>query len=117
LAVTALGAIATTANPQYTTREIVNQVTDARVKLVITVPELIPKVAEPNLRTILLDGDTSSSVHSGANATFYTDLIAGMHETEYRRPPTKLRGTAALLYSSGTTGASKGVVLTTSSPR
>jgi 4-coumarate--CoA ligase len=35
-----------------------------------------------------------------------------MQETEYRRPPTRQSDTAALFYSSGTTGESKGVVLT-----
>ncbi|PVH33227.1 hypothetical protein PAHAL_9G601400 [Panicum hallii] len=114
-AVTALGAVATTANPLYTPREIANQVTDARAKLAITVSEVLPKIAELRLLAILLDGDAAragASVHPGASVTLYSDLIAGAQETEYRRPPTKQSNTAALLYSSGTTGASKGVVLT-----
>ncbi|PUZ42806.1 hypothetical protein GQ55_9G611000 [Panicum hallii var. hallii] len=114
-AVTALGAVATTANPLYTPREIANQVTDARAKLAITVSEVLPKIAELRLPAILLDGDAAragASVHPGASVTLYSDLIAGAQETEYRRPPTKQSDTAALLYSSGTTGASKGVVLT-----
>ncbi|XP_062213588.1 4-coumarate--CoA ligase-like 1 [Phragmites australis] len=54
----------------------------------------------------------STSVLSDANVILYSDLIAGVLETEYRRPPTKQSDTAALLYSSGTTGATKGVILT-----
>lgn len=114
-AVTALGAVATTANPLYTPREIAKQVTDSRAKLAITVSELLPKIAELRLPTILLDGDAASvpsSMPPGASVTFYPDLIAGAQETEYRRPPIQQGDTAALLYSSGTTGASKGVILT-----
>ncbi|KAL6645485.1 hypothetical protein ACP70R_017093 [Stipagrostis hirtigluma subsp. patula] len=106
-AVTALGAVATTANPLYTAREIAKQASDARAKLVITVSALLPAIAELRLPTILLDGDAAS-----ASVTLYSDLVAGVRETEYRRPPTKQSDTAALLYSSGTTGASKGVILT-----
>ncbi|XP_062216773.1 4-coumarate--CoA ligase-like 1 [Phragmites australis] len=116
-AVTALGAVATTANPLYTSREIAKQVSDACAKLSITISGLLPKIAELRLPTILIDGDAASasaiaSMPPGTSVTLYSDLIAGVQETEYRRPPTKQNDTAALLYSSGTTGASKGVILT-----
>ncbi|CAD6209597.1 unnamed protein product [Miscanthus lutarioriparius] len=71
-------------------------------------------VAELRLPAILLDGDAAASVivPSGANVTLYSDLVDGVQETEYRRPPTKRSDTPPLLYSSGTTGERKGVVLT-----
>ncbi|CAL4912626.1 unnamed protein product [Urochloa decumbens] len=114
-AVTALGAVATTANPLYTPREVAKQATDAGAKLAITISELLPKIADLRLPTILLDGDAASATASmprGASVTLYSDLIAGAQEKEYRRPPIKQSDTAALLYSSGTTAASKGVILT-----
>jgi 4-coumarate--CoA ligase len=113
LAVTALGAVATTANPHYTTREIATQVADADVKLIITVADLMPKVAELRLPAILLDGDATASMPPRTNLIIpYSDLTDGVREAEYRRPATKQSDTAALMYSSGTTGTSKGVILT-----
>ncbi|NP_001130746.2 uncharacterized protein [Zea mays] len=118
-AVTALGAVATTANPLYTPREVAKQATDSRAKLAITVSELLPKIVDLGFPTILLDGggdgDAASAAASkpqGASVTLYSDLVSGARETEYRRPPTKQSDTTALMYSSGTTGASKGVILT-----
>ncbi|TVU48352.1 hypothetical protein EJB05_07986, partial [Eragrostis curvula] len=114
-AVTAIGAIVTTANALYTPREIAKQVADSRAKLAITFSALLPKIVDLGLPAILLDGDATSAnafATPGATVTLYSDLVAGAHETEYRRPETKQSDTAALLYSSGTTGASKGVILT-----
>ncbi|OEL32144.1 4-coumarate--CoA ligase-like 1 [Dichanthelium oligosanthes] len=113
LAVTALGAVATTANPLYTPLEIAKQVADARAKLIVTVSDLLPKIADLRLPTILLDGDVAFVPSDYANnVTLYSELIAGVQEMEYLRPPTRQSDMAALFYSSGTTGVSKGVVLT-----
>ncbi|KAF7041340.1 hypothetical protein CFC21_051152 [Triticum aestivum] len=110
-AVTAAGAVASTANPLYTPREIAKQASDARAKLVVTVAELLPKVAALRLPVILLD-DAAPPATADVTVTLYSDLVSGADESAYRRPPTKQGDTAGLLYSSGTTGESKGVVLT-----
>jgi 4-coumarate--CoA ligase len=44
-AVVSIGAVATTVNPIYTVRELMKQAKDSKAKVVITVPELWPKVS------------------------------------------------------------------------
>ncbi|KAK9058808.1 hypothetical protein SSX86_023651 [Deinandra increscens subsp. villosa] len=100
-AVTSLGAIATTANPLYTVHELSHQISDSKPKLIITVDQLLPKVTGFNLP--ILD------LHN------YSDLIAkSRHKVTGSVPPTSVsqNDVAVILYSSGTTGLSKGVVLT-----
>ncbi|CAI0397968.1 unnamed protein product [Linum tenue] len=84
LAVASFGAVATTANPLYTTAELGKQIKDSNPKLIITVPELWEKVKGFDLPAVFLGSPIR----------------------------VKQSDTAALLYSSGTTGVSKGVVLT-----
>lgn len=115
LGVIALGAIATTANPVYTVSELSKQVKDSNPKVVITVPELYDKVKDFNLMTVMLGPEekmppsnmmTSKIVH-------FQDLIKLAGDvSEFPKVSIKQSDTASLLYSSGTTGLSKGVILT-----
>ncbi|CAN1339650.1 Probable CoA ligase CCL5 [Linum perenne] len=84
IAIMSIGAILTPANPVNTSAEIVKQATDSGAKLIISDPEQLPKLSS------LLDGG----------------IIPVMTTTSSQSE------TAAILYSSGTTGASKGVILT-----
>lgn len=116
LAVTAIGAIATTVNPVYTVNELSKQVEDSTPKLVVTVPELFDKVKDFKLPVILLCSqriEKPSDVKTVPKFLYFHDLLdlAG-NVTEFPAVSVKQTDTAALLYSSGTTGVSKGVILT-----
>ncbi|XAR61566.1 hypothetical protein NMG60_11016022 [Bertholletia excelsa] len=109
LSVASLGAIITTTNPLNTPREIAKQIADSKPVLAFTTPQLIPKLADTDLPIILM-GDRSIGRTSAKIVTTLEEMM--------RRPPSQSRvkeqvtqdDTATLLYSSGTTGASKGVV-------
>ncbi|KAI3688154.1 hypothetical protein L1987_81863 [Smallanthus sonchifolius] len=105
-AVIALGAIATTVNPQYTIGEISKQVTDCNPKLIITVKELCHKVEHFGLPVVFLNSESSRNGWFG-----YKDLIL-KPDSVSELPKVSIRGddTAALLYSSGTTGEGSSVV-------
>ncbi|OMP02476.1 AMP-dependent synthetase/ligase [Corchorus olitorius] len=117
-AVTAIGAIATTANPIYTVNELSKQVKDSTPKLLVTVPELFDKVKDFKLPVILL-GPKQNNPKSPSDAkntpkilSFHDLLNSARNETEFPAVSIKQTDTASLLYSSGTTGVSKGVILT-----
>ncbi|KAF3972073.1 hypothetical protein CMV_004399 [Castanea mollissima] len=111
LSIVAVGAIASTTNPLYTTQELAKQVKDSKPKLVITVAELYDKVKGFNLPAVILG--PNSNVTSNPNVIHFNDLLnyPSSSESELNINNVKQNDTAALLYSSGTTGTSKGVVL------
>lgn len=115
LSIVAIGAIATTVNPLYTVHELAKQVKDSNPKLVITVSELWDKVKNFNLPTVFLGSKPKLS--SDSNIIHFDDLVnqsGSGSESELVNlnvNNVKQSDTAALLYSSGTTGTSKGVVL------
>ncbi|XP_022998874.1 4-coumarate--CoA ligase-like 7 [Cucurbita maxima] len=114
IGIVAIGAIVTTCNPVYTVSELSKQVRDAKPKLMISVVELWDKVKDLNIPTVLLDKQIPLEIQSSKILCF-NDLInmAGDKSgSEFPIVGVKQSDTAALLYSSGTTGASKGVVLT-----
>lgn len=114
LGIIAIGGIATTANPMYTVSELSKQIKDCAPKLIITVPELIPKVSGFNLPLLLLGCSSSETSNFSGKIVIFSDLIKneGSLDWDYFTRNTKQSDTAALLYSSGTTGVSKGVILT-----
>ncbi|EYU18792.1 hypothetical protein MIMGU_mgv1a004091mg [Erythranthe guttata] len=115
LGIVAVGAIATTVNPLYTVSELSKQVHDSKSKLIITVEELIPKVKDFGLPVIILNTDKKwdsvSPIGKIPSITSFSELVDNDGSVNLDGA-VKQDDTAALLYSSGTTGISKGVVLT-----
>ncbi|KAH9613991.1 hypothetical protein KSS87_013488 [Heliosperma pusillum] len=113
LGILATGAVATTANPVYTTSEITKQVNDCKPKFIITVPELWDKVKDLNLPAIIIMGakENNENLVSDSKLFYFNDLITGSN-LDFPRVVIKQNDIASLLYSSGTTGISKGVILT-----
>ncbi|KAH0715522.1 hypothetical protein KY284_008427 [Solanum tuberosum] len=107
----AIGAIATTVNPMYTVSELSKQIKDCKPKLIITSPELFDKVNRFNLPILLL-GHPGNSNSNNSGVVRFTELVGKAGYFDLDKTMIKQTDTAALLYSSGTTGVSKGVVLT-----
>ncbi|XP_002285921.1 probable CoA ligase CCL5 isoform X2 [Vitis vinifera] len=109
LSVLSLGAVVTTTNPLNTPREIGKQIVDSKPVLVFTTQSLAPKLTGSNLPIVLMG--EHGDYHAGA------EVVGSLDEMIRKEPNGKRVGervnqedAATLLYSSGTTGESKGVV-------
>lgn len=106
LAILSIGAILNTANPLNTEREIVTQVKDSKPVIAFTLSHLVHKLRTTQIPVILIQGTLESHC-----VTTLHDLL----QSDLKDMPSidiKQEDTATLLYSSGTTGKSKGVVST-----
>ncbi|EFJ13043.1 hypothetical protein SELMODRAFT_446445 [Selaginella moellendorffii] len=114
LAVIFVGAILTTVNPLNTAEEIAKQARDSSPSLVITTLELADKVQRLDLPSVIIDHRDGSVLPP--RSIPYSSLL---RESPIFRAgssmsapiESNLDDTVALLYSSGTTGVSKGVML------
>ncbi|KAL5062219.1 hypothetical protein RYX36_023956 [Vicia faba] len=111
LAVMSLGAIITTTNPLNTTHEIAKQIADSKPVLAFTISSLVWKIitTSPTLPVILMDVDGESST-SLSNSNTLEEMMKKEPDMSTLRSRVNQDDIATLLYSSGTTGPSKGVV-------
>ncbi|XP_017984928.1 PREDICTED: 4-coumarate--CoA ligase-like 7 [Theobroma cacao] len=106
LAILSLGAILSPTNPINTPSEIAKQVLDSGAKLAISAPEELHKLLQTGVPTII------TSRQSDEDSLSIEELIECCDPRELPETKVKQSDTAAILYSSGTTGTSKGVILT-----
>src|SRR5450759_2094080 len=101
------GGVNTTLNPTYTADEIAFQLNDSRARLLITIPALVGKAqeaaAKSKVEEIIVFGEAEGAV------PFASLIIDGKAPDVSVDPANDV---VALPYSSGTTGFSKGVMLT-----
>lgn len=106
LAILSIGAIITTINPLSTEREIAGQVKDSKPVIAFTLPHLLHKLRATQMPLILIQGSLESRCVTTLHDLLQSDL-RDMPFIDIRQDDT-----ATLLYSSGTTGKSKGVLST-----
>ncbi|XP_076924828.1 peroxisomal OPC-8:0-CoA ligase 1-like [Bidens hawaiensis] len=106
LSVMSLGAIITTTNPLNTKNEINKQISDSKPVIAFTTQELVSKLSGSDLPVVLIGPGT----RTGRIVSTLDELMNKDPNTKRIKERVTMDDTATLLYSSGTTGASKGVI-------
>ncbi len=102
------GGVVTTVNPTFTPEELASQLRDSRARFLVTVGPLLDKAAEAAKRTGTVREIFTFDAAPGA--TPFAELLEAP-ELEKGPPVDPAKDLVALPYSSGTTGISKGVML------
>lgn len=111
MGIMSIGAVVSTANPLYTSSELRKQIEDSMPVLVFTTPHLLHKFNNMNVRIVMIGTHEQSGKH---DPPVISSLSSLFDSDPANKPPKKIcqDSTAVVLYSSGTTGRSKGVVST-----
>lgn len=105
-----IGAVVTTMNPLSSAAELKKQISDCNACLAFTGSENVDKLQAFGIPTIAVPENVVSDSKKEFFSIFH-ELVYGKFALA-PRPVIKQQDTAAILYSSGTTGASKGVLVT-----
>ncbi|CAL5188417.1 unnamed protein product [Lathyrus oleraceus] len=109
LGVMYLGAVVTPLNPLSSVAEIRKQANERGVSFAFTIPENVKKLESFSIPNIIVPQNEKDIKYNCFSCFF--NLIFGNSDLA-QRPVIKQEDTAGIWYSSGTTGVSKGVVLT-----
>lgn len=125
-AISKIGAVANVISPFYTPEEFMARVSECESKIVMLVDKFYPKFKDVLLKQsgiIIVELPLINSLFTRkfrfaerTNRTSWNEFIKnGMHRNEAVIDPYEVRKPQAMVYSSGTTGASKGIILSVDS--
>eukprot|EP01080_Neovahlkampfia_damariscottae_P007366 gene7366-11688_t len=113
------GGTLTTLNPLYTDREVHKQLLDSQAKYMVTIPQVLDTAkkacADSNVKKIYVMSPDAveTTVSDGIQILDFKNLLAPVKEkVEIKFESNPKEDIAILPYSSGTTGVSKGVMIT-----
>lgn len=108
LGVLSLGAVITTMNPLSNPKEIHKQMDGLNLSLVFSSSEKLASLGRFRVPIVAVPSDLG---YDSALYPVFHELVTGNPRLDWR-PAIRQSDTAAILFSSGTSGSSKGVVLT-----
>lgn len=128
-ALSKIGAVANVMSPFYTSEELLARINECNSKLIIIVDKFIPKFREtlskeidkkiviiPLMNSSILRFLSKKNKINKTNEIIWNDFVnSGKNRKETAVQPYKYHCPMAMVYSSGTTGASKGILLSVDS--
>ena len=114
------GLVLVNTNPLYTQREMKHQFSDSGAKAIVILADLLPNLSaiqsDTPIETVIATSATDflmpDKAYSGEFLSLLDCITAGEKESEFTPSSAGLEDLAVLQYTGGTTGLSKGAVLT-----